>query len=119
MKIFIFEDNQDRIETFKKVLPKNYNLVICDNIEIAKAILLDNLAKFDVAFLDHDMDQKSFVPSNDPNTGYQVAKFIVENGIYFKQVFVHSMNPSGAENIMNELNRSVTIREIHRTPFPT
>ena len=116
MKVFIFEDDQTRINGFLKYL-KGHDVFSCDNIEVAKMMLKDN--QYDVAFLDHDMDHKSYVPSSEPNTGYQLAKFIVGNNIKFHQVFVHSMNPAGADNIVSELNNSLFIDEIHRVPFPS
>lgn len=48
--------------------------------------------KWDVLFLDHDVNSVKY-------TGYDVAKFIVKNGIKIPQIFIHSMNPVGADNI--------------------
>ena len=113
--IFIFEDDQKRIDQFKKYL-KDDNLVITDNIDIAKKILKDQT--FDVALLDHDMDHQIFVESTSKNTGFQVASFIVQENIPFHQVIVHSHNPVGAENMMHVLNKYGTnIKNLHRVPF--
>ena len=118
MKVFIFEDDPNRRETFTNLLAKNdlEFVHMCDNVEVAKSMLKQT--KYDIAFLDHDMDHRQYVNSNESNTGYQLAKFIVEEKIPFDQVFVHSMNVVGAELMMNTLNEAESIRQLYRTPFP-
>lgn len=97
MEIFILEDSAERIKFFKKTLESKHNLTFSDNVEEAKKLL--QVKKYDVIFFDHDLDNKVFVSSNDPNTGYQLAKWIEEKGMRFDQVVIHSLNPVGAERI--------------------
>lgn len=52
---------------------------------------------FDVIDLDHDLGEEK--------TGYDIAKYIVENGIEIKEGFkIHSANPVGKFNISQLLN---------------
>jgi hypothetical protein len=57
-------------------------------------------------FLDHDLGGKDFVDSNEEETGYQVAKFILEKGIKYEVCIIHSMNYAGAENMFRVLPKS-------------
>lgn len=100
MKIFILEDDLDRIQRFKEKL-KDHTLVFSDNVEKAKKII-ESLGPFDVYYLDHDLDGKIFVNSDEPNTGYQLAKYLAKNNI--KAAFVtHTHNSEGAKNICSIL----------------
>lgn len=45
--------------------------------------------------LDHDLNNDNF-------TGYDLAKWLTENNAWPAQVFIHSQNPIGAENILKE-----------------
>ena len=53
--------------------------------------------------LDHAPGGRVFVNSNDPNTGFQVAKFIREHGVKFHQCILHSMNPGGVASMASQL----------------
>lgn len=119
MRVFIFEDDKNRIKVFTKLLAKRdvEYIDICDNIEVAKGLLTTR--EYDVAFLDHDMDYRIMVNSQEPNTGYQLCKFIVEKEINLSQVFIHSLNPVGGDNMMRELQDNLNIRSLYRTPFPS
>lgn len=113
--IFIFEDDQNRVEQFRKYLSKD-TLTITDNIDTAKKLLKEN--KYDIALLDHDMDHNIMVESTERNTGYQVAVFICQEQIVFDQIIVHSHNPVGAENMMHVLCKyALKVPSINRVPF--
>ena len=77
MKILILEDSAIRIQIFKKILNKKHKLYFYDQVEEAKNAI-DNLGPFDVIYLDHDLDQRIFVDSDENNTGFQLAKYIAE-----------------------------------------
>jgi CheY-like chemotaxis protein len=112
MKIMIVEDSPARINTFKQKLNnKDYDLYFFDTAVDAEAAL-KNIGGFDVLFLDHDLGGQVFVDSKDPNTGYAVAKFIVDNKIDIPSIIVHSMNPVGSQNIKSILPKAEVI------PFP-
>jgi hypothetical protein len=101
MKILILEDNIERIEKFK-LLFKNQEVFIYDNVKDAFHICC--FIDFDVMFLDHDLGGKIWVDSNEENTGYQFIKWIVnEKKNKNSLIYIHSMNPIGANNMLNYL----------------
>ena len=116
MKIFILEDRNRRIKWFKKVFSSENSLFFADNVEDAKKILLEN-SEFDILFLDHDLDQKIFVNSNEQSTGYQLTKFIVENKISFGFAYIHSMNLYGSGLMYAKLLEVVDMKRVRRMPF--
>jgi CheY-like chemotaxis protein len=100
MNIFILEDNKTRIDLFKEKFKNNF-LVIKT---LAKEAIdyLKNDSSFDWILLDHDLGGEQWVDSYKENTGYQVAKFIMEEGINEKcKIGVHSLNFVGAKNILS------------------
>ncbi len=58
---------------------------------------------WNVIMLDHDLDGRTYVDSDERNTGYQVAKFIRENKIEFGLCIIHSLNQNGSKRILNLL----------------
>jgi hypothetical protein len=109
-KIFILEDSQARINIFKKKLKKDDVYYFDNVIEAIEGFSL--LGPFDILFLDHDLDGKIFVNSEDENTGYQFAKYISKEEELKSQIIIHSMNPAGARNIKNILPQAEIV------PFP-
>lgn len=105
MKIFILEDNPERIKSFKE---KYYDdiLTIVNNVNKAKKMLL-KIDDYDFLFLDHDLEGETYVNSHNENTGYQIAKFIVENDIQIDStIIIHSLNPVGSKNMYNILEKA-------------
>lgn len=104
-RIFILEDDHNRISQFKDSLARKFKdleLVIKEDAKSAK----EELAKqkeWDIIFLDHDLGGRIYVDSSEENTGYQVALFIKANGIKYKQCITHTHNPAGGHNIVNVL----------------
>ncbi len=108
MNIFILEDNQERIKVFRKYYPK---ADIYTNVIDAKNHIKDK--KYDIIFLDHDLGNDIYVPSEREDTGYQFAKYLEkEIDISFINIIIHSCNPVGARNIRNILGKGTCI------PFP-
>jgi CheY-like chemotaxis protein len=99
MKIFVLEDDENRINFFQSKLSKKVEkLVIADNVQEAKIIL--SHFNFDILFLDHDLGE----PFTEENTGAGLAKFIVKKSIKCKEIYIHSMSTVGAQNIKNILD---------------
>ena len=96
MNIFILEDNPDRIRKFRQ-MTIGHNVVFSSNVEEAKKILDQEL--FDVILLDHDLDGRVFVDPSEPNTGYQLARYIADNSIPYKRIITHTLNPAGTASI--------------------
>lgn len=106
MRIFIVEDNNERIETFKEMFADipEAELFITTTASEAKKVLEENKdLAWDMLFLDHDLGGRVYVESADQNTGYQVAKFIKDNDIKYYNAVTHSLNPMGAANIQGIL----------------
>jgi hypothetical protein len=64
------------------------------NYEECINLLLTN--EVTIISLDHDLGQGK--------TGYDVAKFMVENNIFPEKIYIHSANPVGVDNIYQLLN---------------
>lgn len=114
MNIFILEDSVYRMKMFGNLLAGHHVVFSC-SVDNAKTILKEN--QFDVLFLDHDLDQCIFVPSDKPNTGYQLAQWIrYDTDMRFSHIIVHSMNPLGAQKIAEKARKfSSNVKVI---PFP-
>jgi hypothetical protein len=97
----------ERIHTFQKILA-NHDLYFFNNVEEAKKAF-DLLGPFDFIFLDHDMDLRVYVPSDEPNTGYQLAKYIAEKGTT-AEIVIHTMNVPGAERMLAVLPQAKFIQ---------
>ena len=96
MRIFILEDDPERIVWFKANLDTD-NLDITDLAEKGMELLHEN--KYDIVFLDHDLGGEVFVDSNMFNTGHTVAKMIHETKNKVTPVVIHSWNSNGAQNM--------------------
>lgn len=110
MKVLVLEDSPARIEIFKKKL-KDHDVYYFDNVKQATQAI-ELLGPFDYYFIDHDLDDKVYVDSEEENTGYQLAKYMAENNATYETVIIHSMNSVGSENIKNVLKDAVIV------PFP-
>ena len=102
MKVFILEDDPQRMELFHEVL-RDHDVVRVDNVA-------DAVRKFkppyDVICLDHDLGGQVYVPSDHENTGYQFAKHLASNErCGNQQVVVHSWNMVGARRMVDTLKR--------------
>lgn len=69
------------------VVARSYEECIC--------LLKEN--KVETISLDHDLGTKK--------TGYDVCLYMVENKIYPKEIYIHSANPVGQNNMIQLLNR--------------
>jgi len=96
MRILILEDDINRIELFKSKLSM-HELTFCTRA--MEAVNLVTNVKYDLMFLDHDLEGKPYEDSDYENTGYQVAKMIPATLNKDTRIIIHSMNPVGAENM--------------------
>jgi len=113
MKIFILEDSIERIKRFKARFFKA-DLFIAESVNEAVKLFKENYP-FDVIFLDHDLGGEEMVESVNENTGYQFSKFISGYDLKGVDIIVHSLNPQGADNII-QLLKGNDIRS-RRVPF--
>lgn len=105
MKILILDDDKERHENFKR----NFKEHVLTHVETANDAINELKSfKYDAVFLDHDLGGLSFVDSSEPNTGYQVAKWLSNNMKHKpKLVYIHSMNPVGAQKMKDLLPNSI------------
>ena len=121
VNILILEDSVERIDTFKRNLSnKNTTLYFTDEVKVAKDLI--NKIDFDIMFLDHDLDQRDSISSDEVNTGYKFAKELInyysaKERLHKPVVYVHSLNPVGSENMMNILKDNLF--DAFRRPFTT
>jgi len=102
MNILILEDNLARIEAMKNLF-KDQSLYIYSNIQEAKKCI--EKLSIQIFFLDHDLDCRIWVDSEEENTGYQLIKWIVNNNLCKRSLFyIHSCNPIGANKMLNYLH---------------
>lgn len=93
--IFIDDERDDLFEAISKdkEMYKGYSYGHCYNYEQAVKTLTVAAAEGADIVVDFDHDL------GEGGTGYDVAKFIVENQIKLVAFEIHSMNPVGRENI--------------------
>ena len=102
MKIFILEDTTERIESFKSRLSKHDLTIFTDNATEAQEAIKNN--NYDIILLDHDLGSKHGMDSVEQDTGYQFALIMVNNNLQKDAtIIIHSMNPTGANHILNLL----------------
>jgi hypothetical protein len=101
MKALILEDNRMRKKIFEMHLGNEYDLYFYDQVEDARKAI-ETAGPFDLIFLDHDLDGRIFVDSEEDNTGFQLAKYISEMDLDAR-IVLHSMNPIGAARMKEVL----------------
>lgn len=110
MRIFILEDNSDRMMKFRREL-MGHTIDHAETVEQGTSMVANNI--YDLLFLDHDLGGEVMVDSLKNNTGYRLAEFIASfTPNKNTPCVVHSCNPGGAANIVNILMRAIPI------PFP-
>jgi len=130
MRILILEDDQNRIDIFKKNLAGHD----VDVVETAKGAI-DFLVGFDydVVFLDHDLGGEQWVDAGNKNTGSEVVRWVTgwyngekdDDGRFLYPIapkswrgtlfIVHSMNTITAPNMVTDLKSGRCRAE--RVPF--
>ena len=101
MKIFVLEDNSERIKMFSLIL-LNQEFVICNNANDAMMVLSNR--KFDRIFLDHDLGGMTFVDdSKCNNTGRHVTKLMHTTKNKDTDIVIHSWNDNGVKNMVSDL----------------
>lgn len=98
MRILILEDSKQRIEWFKEIY-KHHELHITKNIN--EAITWCLYLQFDILFLDHDLEENY---GTSESNGYMFVKRLIETQTQKRAIiYIHSMNPTGANVMLNRL----------------
>ena len=118
INIFILDDDETR---HAALIKRATELADAEETEVRIALdaeeaknMLIKKNYWDIIMLDHDLGNRVFVDSSEENTGFQVAKFIRENNIRFGRCLLHSMNPVGVKNMLEELEG---LGDVYRSPF--
>ena len=112
MKVFILEDDQNRVEWFLENL-ETEDIDLTEKAQEGIDWLRER--KYDVIFLDHDLGGRVYVSSDEFNTGYTVAKMIHETDNVDTPVIIHSWNSNGAKNMKDALTSNGVVNQYH--PF--
>jgi len=97
MRVLFLDDDPNRWKSFSREVIGKAEPVWVETAKDAIDQLKTN-GPFNIIFLDHDLGGKIYAPSGE-GTGWEVAKWIVDNIEDPCRVIVHSMNPVGARNI--------------------
>lgn len=112
MRIFVLEDDPQRIAAFKQYLANAEDVTICRDIDQA---LSEFEGPYDVVFLDHDLGDKAYMGTWERNTG---SEFIRQKGAELAgaTVIIHSWNEPGAR-YMEESLLFNNHTHVYRAPF--
>lgn len=113
MRIFILEDDHERIKTFRRKLI-GHELTVVENAQDAITVLSNDQA-FDVMFLDHDLGGQQMMACDDKNTGSEVVRWMLPNQKVYCPVIIHSLNTPAAMDMKSRLE-SVGMT-CYRMPF--
>lgn len=103
-KVFILEDDDNRIKLFQEWFDYADVLVIVKKSGTALECL--NQQTFDIVFLDHDLEEEHYTAFNEgrepqeAETGLYVAKRLRDTPNGYTTCIIHSMNPVGAANMI-------------------
>lgn len=92
----------DDLRTPCNYIENHYNVIIARTFKDAINEL--NKRKYKVIDLDHDLGEEK--------TGYDICKYIVENQIPMNEVYIHTNNPVGKQNMYQLLHRYIDCKFI-------
>lgn len=110
-KVFILEDDENRIAWFQDKFA--YAQAFFVTKQTGTAIEVLNQLKFDLIFLDHDLEPShysDFAEGREPQmelTGLYVAKNLKDTLNVDTPVIIHSMNPVGSQKMNQELPNAI------------
>jgi CheY-like chemotaxis protein len=97
MKVFILEDDEQRIKLFEEALA-GHEVTIARSCGGPMGAYRKFQPPYDLILLDHDLDQRQMVSSDDEETGFQFVKFMGKAPeVNQPEVIIHSYNPDGAK----------------------
>lgn len=101
MKVLLWLDDYRQVNYFNKFNLSEFDKVIHIHNYSEAIYFLNEFKNNDIVIsFDHDLD---FNEVDADKTGYDVAKYIVENDIPLLYYTIHTMNPVGASNIRHLL----------------
>jgi hypothetical protein len=109
----IVEDDSRRVNWFLK----HFKFIDIDIISDMSEVNKWN-GPYSLYFLDHDLGNRIFIKSEDPNSGYSFIKWLI---LHYpeelsKEFIIHSLNPIGSEN-MKKLLIDNSAKKVSTLPF--
>lgn len=110
MNILILEDNPIRIKYFvDKCQQDKSNMVHITRIVSDASVLIDKY-KYDLIFLDHDLDGDKFIHPMSFNTGSLFSSILSQNSVNRNTMtIIHSHNQRGADMMKKFLPQAIYI----------
>jgi ActR/RegA family two-component response regulator len=106
-RVLILDDNEERMKRFKRYfLEMDDKKPYVDYVYTAQECI-EKLKQHDyyLACFDHDLGDRVNVPTNDPNTGSEVVRWMWENKPNIEHVIVHSCNEYASKGMVIDLQR--------------
>jgi hypothetical protein len=100
-RIIFLDDDQNRISNFVRFYPR---ALLAYTAEECIGLIQDTPNS--IVFLDHDLDGRQYVDTNEKNTGSEVVRWIVANRPLIKEIIIHSHNHEAAANMSSKLKRA-------------
>ena len=99
--ILVLDDDDLRLQRFRLYAPK----ATC--VKTAKE-MIDLLAKTkaDLLFLDHDLNDETYVNSSREDCGMEVVRYITKNKPTIGQIIVHTHNPAASPIMVADLKKA-------------
>jgi len=100
-RLLFLDDSEERQLYAFRHLREDFRLDCVWDADECIEKLLDRPYIFDMATLDHDLGGRQYVPTEDTNTGSEVARAFKDGRIpkekWPKKILIHSWNTVGAE----------------------
>ena len=99
-RVFVLEDEEYRVKFFQEIFG-DINYFITGKVDIAINTL--HAMKFDLIFLDHDLNDVILTEQNNgfrEGTGFDVAKILRDTINCETPCIIHSLNPVGSSNMV-------------------
>jgi CheY-like chemotaxis protein len=106
VRILVLEDDPARTKLFQRALIGHDAQFVTTAWEAIQR--LQELGPWDAVFLDHDLGGQAYVPSDEPETGCAVARYLREHPERRPaRILVHSLNESGRKLMLAMVPGSV------------
>lgn len=103
MQCLFLDDDEYRHKSILKDWEDDLSIEVYHVRTAKEAIEKLQTKHFDFVSLDHDLGGRTFVSSEEEETGYAVAAFIARMTDPPKVIRIHSYNPAGARNMLGVL----------------
>ncbi len=102
MHVLIVEDSQNRIDWFKAKFNSKHDVVhYASTTKQANDYL--NMHRYNVIFIDHDLNGSMYMPTHSPESGSEVVRHMITIAANVDIVIVHSHNEPAALSMVSVL----------------